>query len=113
VEHHLVVPHARHLAPLALAVIALAALGARHLPGRRRCLFAGGVVLPFVAAAILAGALGHVAPLQAHRLLPALPFLTVLVGAGVAGAPGWRRWAETVLVLGVAGCFLALALWTA
>jgi hypothetical protein len=112
-EHHLAVPHARHLAPLALAVIALAALGARQLSGRRQWLFAGGVVLPFAAAALLAGALGHVAPLQAHRLLPVLPFLAALVGAGVAGAPGWRRWAATVLVLGVVGCFLALALWEA
>jgi hypothetical protein len=110
VEYHLVVSHARSLAPLTLAIISLAVLGGRRLEAAPRRLLVGGVVLPFALGAVLALLTGTVAPLQAHRMLPALPFLAVLVAVGLAGLPPRLRWGTSATIVGIVAIFLFLAL---
>ncbi len=109
-EHHLVAPHARHLAPLTLLVLTLVALGARGLTPRRRWLLLGGLVAPFAVGSFLSVVTGQVAPLQAWRVMPALPFVAILAGAGVASLGGWTSRAAAAVVLLSTGAFLALAL---
>ena len=109
-EFHLIVPHARHVLPLTLGVLTLAALGARSTPPRLRWLLASGTALPFALGAVLALSTGRVTPLQAARLVDALPFLAALTGAGIASLV-----ARTAALAGSAVAtglltFLALAL---
>jgi len=110
IEHHLVVSHARWVAPLTLGFVALMVQGARRSPPRARALFVAGAALPFLVGAGLALVTGRVAPLQAHRLVVALPFVATLVAGGLASlAPRPSRLA-TAATLGTVGAFLALAL---
>ena len=109
-EYHLVVSHARYVAPLTLAIVALALLGARRLDADRRWLFLGGAALPFVLGAALALTTGTVASLQAHRLTPALPFLAILVGLGLVSLPRRRGWGAGAVVVGSVVAFLGLTL---
>lgn len=109
-EYHLVVPHARHVAPLTLLVVAVALRGASRLDLRRRWLLLGGAGLPFALGAVLALWSGSVAPLQSHRLLPALPFLMVLTGVGLASLNRWPGWIARGLVVCATAVFVALAL---
>lgn len=111
-EYHLVVPHARHVAPLTLGVVALVALGALRTPLRPRCLLLAGTALPFALGAALALSTGRVTPLQAARLVYALPFLVSLAGAGIASLPArTARLAGAAAAAGL-GFFLVLALTT-
>jgi hypothetical protein len=109
-EYHLLVAHARAVLPLTLLLVALMVLGARRLERPARWAFAGGAVLPFALGAALAVATGRVAPLQAGRLLAALPFLAVLTAAGLASLRGWRARAAGLAVAATLSAFLALAL---
>lgn len=110
IEYHLVVSHARWVAPLTLGLVALMVLGARRSPPRARALLVAGAALPFLLGAGLAFLTGRVAPLQAHRLVVALPFVATLVAGGLASlAPRPSRLAAAA-VLATVGTFLALAL---
>jgi hypothetical protein len=109
-EYQLSVPHARWVSPLTLVVAGLAALGALRTPRRARWLLVTGALLPFALAAVLALATGRVTPLQAARLVDALPFLAVLEGAGLASL---ERPTAVLLgggLLAILGTFLALVL---
>ena len=109
-EYHLVASHARSLAPLTVLVLSLVALGARTLSPHRRWLFLGSMVAPFAVGAFLSIVTGSVAPLQAWRMLPAVPFVAVLAGAGVASLGRGSSRAAAGLVLLSTGGFLAVAL---
>jgi mannosyltransferase len=109
-EYHLLVPHARYVLPLTLVAVFLLVRGATRLPRSRRVLLLSAAFLPFVLGATLSLSSGHVTPLQASRLVPALPFLAVLVAAGTASLPG-RRGVLVALGYAVAlALFLALSL---
>jgi len=109
-EYQLVVSHARYLLPLTALFVVLMARGAGRLPSRSRRLLVGGALAPFVAGAAMALVTGRVAPLQADRLLAALPFLVLLLGCGLASLRGARAWAAGSVVLGSLAAFLGLAL---
>jgi hypothetical protein len=109
-EYHLVVSHARYVAPLTLLIVVLGLRGALRLDRRHRWLVVGGAALPFALGALLALGTGTVAPLQAHRMLPALPFVAILAGVGLASLRHWQGWLAGGLVLGASGLFVALAL---
>ena len=109
-EYHLVVSQARHVLPLTALFVGLMAWGAARLPRRVRVLLVGGAALPFLLGFALALAAGRVTPLQAHRLLAALPFVALLMATGLASLRGWRVWAVGVAVGGTVVAFLALAL---
>ncbi len=109
-EYHLLVAHARAVLPVTLLLVALMVLGARRLERPARWAFAFGAVLPFALGAALAVATGRVAPLQAGRLLAALPFLAVLTAAGLASLRGRAAKAVALAVAVALSAFLALAL---
>ncbi len=109
-EYHLAVSHARYVIPLTALVVGLMAWGALRLPGWARAALVAGAVLPFALGAVLALATGRVLPLQATRLLAALPFVALLVGAGLGSLRGGRAVAAGAAVTGVLVAFLALAL---
>jgi hypothetical protein len=109
-EYHLAVSHARYVVPLTALVVGLMAWGARRLPGWARGPLAAGAVLPFALGAVLALATGRVLPLQATRLVAALPFVALLVGAGLGSLRGWRVWVAGAALSGVLAAFLTLAL---
>jgi 4-amino-4-deoxy-L-arabinose transferase-like glycosyltransferase len=109
-EYHLVVPQARYVLPLTALLVGLMARGAARLPQRARGLLVAGAALPFLLGFALAVAAGRVTPLQAHRLVAALPFTALLLATGLASLRGWRAWAAGVAVGGTVVAFLALAL---
>ncbi len=109
-EYHLAVSHARGVLPLTALFVGLSAWGATRLPARVRGLLVAGVLVPFVLGAILALATGRVTPLQASRLLAALPFLTTLMAVGLASLRGLRAAVAGAAALGALVSFLALAL---
>ena len=109
-EYHLAVSHARSVIPLTALVAGLMAWGASRLPRWARGAFVAGAVLPFAVGAVLALSMGRVLPLQATRLVAALPFVAVLLGAGLGSLRGWRAGAAGTAVAGVLAGFLALAL---
>jgi mannosyltransferase len=109
-EYHLAVSHARHVLPLTALVVGLMAWGARRLPGWARGPLLAGAVLPFALGAVLALATGRVLPLQATRLVAALPFVALLVGAGLGSLRGWRAAVGGAAVGGALVAFLGLAL---
>ena len=109
-EYHLVVPRALEVLPLTAALVGLMAWGAWRLPRRARALLVAGAALPFVLGAALALIVGRVTPLQAHRMLPALPFVVTLAAAGLAASRGFRARAVGVAVGATVATFLALAL---
>lgn len=109
-EYQLVVSRALCLAPLTLVVIALALLGGLRAPARPRWLFLGAVAVPFALGALLALLTGRVTPLQAGRMIAALPALIVLAGTGLASLRGGRLVAVSVVVLGATTLFLGLVL---
>jgi hypothetical protein len=109
-EYQLVVPHARDALPLTTLFLALMARGARALPSRSRALLVAGAALPFVFAAAMALASGRVTPLQASRLLAALPFVVLLLAAGLGSLRGRSAWAAGGAVLGALAVFLSLSL---
>ena len=104
------VAHARAVLPVTLLLVALMVLGARRLERPARWAFAGGAVLPFALGAALAVATGRVAPLQAGRLLAALPFLAILTAGGLASLRGWPAKAAGLAVAVTLSAFLTLAL---
>jgi 4-amino-4-deoxy-L-arabinose transferase-like glycosyltransferase len=109
-EYQLAVSHARHVIPLTAIFVALILWGVARLPARPRGLLAVGAVLPFAVGATLALATGRVTPLQAGRLLAALPFLALLLAAGLASLRGWRAWGSGAVVGGTLVAFLSLTL---
>ncbi len=109
-EYHLVFSRALEVVPLTAFFVGLMALGAARLGRRTGGLLAAGAGLPFLLGLALAPAIGRVTPLQAHRMLPGLPFVAVLVAVGLASLRGWRSWAGGVVVGGAVAAFLALAL---
>jgi hypothetical protein len=109
-EYHLVVSQARYVVPLTALFVGLIAWGAARLPRRERALLVVGTALPFLVGIALAPAVGRVTPLQAHRMLAALPFLAVLMAIGLASLRGPGAWAASVAVGGTVAAFLALAL---
>ena len=109
-EYHLLVSHSRYLLPLTLLFVALMVRGASRLPARPRGLLVAGVLLPFALAAVLALTTGRVTPLQAQRLVAALPFVALLMASGLASLRGLLAWAAGTAVLGTLAAFLALAL---
>ncbi len=109
-EYHLAVSHARYVIPLTALFVGLIGWGAARLPARARGLLVGGAALPFALGATLALATGRVTPLQATRLVAALPFLALLMATGLASLRGWRAWAAGSAVSGALLAFLALAL---
>ena len=109
-EYHLAFPHARYVMPLTALFVGLMAWGAARLPARARALFVAGALLPLALGATLALATSRVAPLQAARLLAALPFVAVLMAVGLASLRGLRAWATGAAALGALVWFLTLAL---
>lgn len=109
-EYHLVVSQARYVVPLTALFVGLLAWGAARLPRRERALLVAGTALPFLIGIALAPAVGRVTPLQAHRMLAALPFLALLMAIGLASLRGLGAWAAGVAVGGTVAAFLALAL---
>jgi 4-amino-4-deoxy-L-arabinose transferase-like glycosyltransferase len=109
-EYHLVVSQARDVVLLTAAFAGLMAWGAVQLPRRMRALVVAAAALPFVLGVALAPAAGRVTPLQAHRLLAALPFVTLLMATGLASLRGLRAGAAGIAVGGTVAAFLALAL---
>jgi hypothetical protein len=109
-EYQLVFSHARFLAPLTLVFIVVALLGARALPTRTRALFLGGMGVPFAAGALLALLTGRVTPLQAGRMIAALPPLVALMAVGLASLRGWRLAVTAGLLVGATTLSLTLAL---
>jgi hypothetical protein len=109
-EYHLAVPHARYVLPVTALFVALMALGAARLSPRSRGLLVAGAALPFALGATLALVTGRVMPLQATRLVAALPFLAVLLAVGLASLRGRRAWAAGAIVAASLLAFLALAL---
>jgi mannosyltransferase len=110
IEYHLVASHARYVLPLTALLVGLMAWGAVRLPSRARGLLVAGVVLPFAVGATLALATGRVMPLQATRLVAALPFLALLAATGLASLRGWRARAAGTAVGGALVALLSLAL---
>jgi mannosyltransferase len=109
-EYQLAVSHARYFIPLTALFVGLMAWGAARLPVRARALLVTGAVLPFAVGATLALATGRVTPLQATRLVAALPFLAVLLAQGLASLRGWRAGASGAAVGATTVAFLSLAL---
>ena len=109
-EYHLVVSQARQVVPLTAVFVGLMALGAARLGCRTRALLVAGTALPFLLGTALAAAVGRVTPLQAHRMLAALPFVALLMAVGLASLRGFRAWAAGIVVGGTVAGFLALAL---
>jgi 4-amino-4-deoxy-L-arabinose transferase-like glycosyltransferase len=109
-EYQLVVPHARYVLPLSVLFVALMLRGATRLPARPRGLLLAGASFPFALGAAMALITGRVTPLQANRLLAALPFVALLTAAGLASLSGTRAWAAGTAVAGTLAAFLALAL---
>lgn len=109
-EYQLAVSHARYVLPLTALFVALMARGAARLPARPRRLLVTGALLPFALGAVMALGTGHVTPLQANRLLAALPFVALLVASGLASLRGTSAWAAGTVVGGTLVAFLALAL---
>jgi hypothetical protein len=109
-EYHLAVSHSRYLLPLTALFVGLMVRGAVLLPARPRGLLVAGVLLPFALGAALAVATGRVMPLQAQRLVAALPFAALLMAAGLASLRGARAWAVGTLVAGSLVGFLVLEL---
>ena len=109
-EYHLAVSHARYVIPLTALFVGLMAVGASRLPARPRGLLVAGAVLPFALGATLALVGGRVTPLQATRLLAALPFLALLMAAGLASLRGGRAWMAGATGGGALVAFLGLAL---
>jgi hypothetical protein len=109
-EYHLAVSHARYVIPLTALFVGLMALGASRLPARPRGLLVAGAALPFALGAALALVTGRVMPLQATRLLAALPFVALLMAVGLASLRGGRAWVAGATVGGALVAFLALAL---
>jgi hypothetical protein len=109
-EYQLVVAHARFVLPMTLLFVALMAKGATELPRRAAGLLLAGASAPFALAALLAALTGSVAPLQADRLLAALPFSSRLLAAGLASLRGWGAWAAGAAVVASLAGFLSLAL---
>jgi hypothetical protein len=110
VEYQLLVPHARYVLPLTALFVALMLRGATRLPARPRGLLLAGASLPFALGAAMALIMGRVTPLQANRLLAALPFVALLTAAGLASLSGTRAWTTGTAVAGTLAAFLALAL---
>ncbi len=110
VEYQLVVPQARYAAPLTAIFVALMVQGALRLPVRWRALLLAGTFAPVALGAVMALVAGRVSPLQANRLLAALPFVAVLMASGLASLGRARAWAAGTLVGGALAAFLALAL---
>jgi hypothetical protein len=108
-EYQLVVSHARYLLPLTALFVVLMARGASRLRARPRWLLLAGALIPFVVGAAMALVTGRVAPLQADRLLAALPFVVLLLGCGLASLHGVRAWAAGSVVVGSLAAFMALA----
>lgn len=111
IEYHLAFPQARYVLPLTLAFLALMVRGAMEVPPRTRGLLAAGALAPFSLAALVAVTTGTVAPMQADRLLAALPFTALLLGTGIASIPGRASWGAGFAVVAWLACFLALAPW--
>jgi 4-amino-4-deoxy-L-arabinose transferase-like glycosyltransferase len=109
-EYHLVVPRALEVIPLTALLVGLMVFGAARVGPRMRALLVAGLALPFLAGLALAPAIGRVTPLQAHRMLAALPFAALLTAVGLASLRGFRAWAAGVVVGGTVAAFLALAL---
>jgi len=109
-EYHLVVSRALEVVPLTALFVGLMALGASRLGRRTGVLLAAGAALPFLVGVALALGTGRVTPLQAHRMLAALPFVAVLTAVGLASLRGLRAWAAGGVVGGTLAAFLALAL---
>jgi len=109
-EYQLVVPHARYVLPLTALCVALLVRGAMRLPARPRALLVAGAFVPFALGAVMALVTGRVTPLQANRLLAALPFVALLMASGLASLGGTRAWAAGTAVAGTLAAFLALAL---
>lgn len=109
-EYHLAVSHARYVIPLTALFVGLMVLGASRLPARPRSLLVAGAALPFALGAALALGMGRVMPLQATRLLAALPFLALLMAAGLASLRGWSARVAGLVVAGTTAAFLGLAL---
>ncbi len=109
-EYHLVVSRALEVIPLTAFFVGLMAWGASRLGRRTRVLLVAGAALPFLLGMALAPAVGRVTPLQAHRMLAALPFVALLMAAGLASLRGLRAWAAGILAVGTVAGFLALAL---
>jgi hypothetical protein len=110
IEYQLVVSQARYVLPLTALFVALMARGALQLTGRVRVLLVAGALLPFALGATLAAITGRVTPLQAHRLLAAMPFVALLMAGGLASLHGTLAWAAGTAVGGTLVAFLALAL---
>jgi 4-amino-4-deoxy-L-arabinose transferase-like glycosyltransferase len=109
-EYQLLVPQARYVVPLTALFVALMASGAARLPNRWRGLLVTGAALPFLLGLALALAMGRVTPLQAGRLVAALPFVAALTASGLALLRGWRLWTAGAAAGGAVAVFLALAL---
>ncbi|HSD65276.1 MAG TPA: glycosyltransferase family 39 protein [Vicinamibacteria bacterium] len=109
-EYHLVVSQARFVGPLTAFFVGLMAWGAARLPRRTRGLLVAGAASPFLLGIALALASGRVAPLQAHRLVAALPFLVLLAAGGLASWRDLRAWVAGIVAVGTVATFLALAL---
>jgi len=109
-EYHLVVSQARYVLPLTALFVALMVRGAMRLSARPRGLLVAGTLVPLALGAVMALVTGQVAPLQANRLLAALPFVALLTANGLASLSGTRAWAAGTLVGGILAAFLALAL---
>jgi hypothetical protein len=109
-EYQLAVSKARFVLPLTLAFVALMARGASRLPRRLQGLLVAGALLPFAVGAVLAAITGRVTPLQADRLMAAIPFVVWLMAAGLASLRGRAAWAAGLGVAGTLAFFQALAL---
>jgi len=109
-EYHLAVSQARYVLPLLALFVVLMLRGAARLPARTRGLLVAGTLLPFAFGAAMALITGRVTPLQANRLLAALPFVAVLMATSLASLRGTRAWAAGTTVAGTLVAFLALAL---
>ena len=109
-EYQLVFSHARYVLPLTALLVALLVRGALQLPVRPRGLLLAGAFVPFALGAAVALVTGRVTPLQANRLLAALPFVALLMASGLASLSGTRAWAAGTAVAGTLAAFLALAL---
>jgi hypothetical protein len=109
-EYQRVVSKARVVLPLTLAFVALMARGAARLPRRLRGLLVAGALVPIVLGAVLAVVTGRVAPMQADRLMAAIPFVVWLMAAGLASLRGRAAWATGLAVAGTLAFFQALAL---
>jgi hypothetical protein len=110
-DYHLAFPQARYALPLTLAFVALMVRGGMEVPPRTRGLLVTGALAPSSLAAVVAVTTGTVAPMQADRLLAAVPFTALLLGNGIASIPGRAGWAAGLAVAGLLVFFLALVPW--